>query len=107
MPPRRSFALGSTCTFRYCEAAASAALLLRIFGDKIAEKPPGRWGLSPYDQSLTGRQFENLIPPPAHEVILGFLLLVEHLPPIVVKDDDPARQHTIEQPFEHGDLRAW
>jgi hypothetical protein len=24
-----------------------------------------------------------------HEVILGFLLLVERLPPVIVEDDDP------------------
>jgi hypothetical protein len=24
-----------------------------------------------------------------HEVILGFLLLVEHLPPVIVEDDQP------------------
>ena len=32
----------------------------------------------------------------AHEVILGFLLLVEHLPPVIVECNDPARRHAVE-----------
>src|SRR5271169_5919698 len=61
---------------------------------------------SPYHQSLARRQFEDLMAAAAHERILGFLLLVKHLPPVIVEYYDAAGQHAVEQSFEHSDLCA-
>jgi hypothetical protein len=61
---------------------------------------------SPYHQTLARRRFENLMIVAAHEVIPGFLLLVEHLPPVIVEYNDPAGRHVLEETLEHSDPGA-